>query len=210
MWELFAFGTFWFWALVLVEIVALIVMVHSESLGWATLSLLGFGAALQFMGGIDILGYVSTNWLGLLPILAGYVLLGIAWAILRWYWFVTGRNEQYLDEKMGFQQANNLPVDKSKPIPENLQEAWYRHLSSKNLSDLARKTLIRDHKKKWMTWASLWFLSLGIFLLQDSLAGLFRRLYNRMAATLQRIADRAFERAKIDQDFTAYDTKRAR
>lgn len=97
--ELLAFGTFWFWLLVAAELVALFSCAKAER-GWlATFSLLGFGAALQFISKIDILGFLWVHPIGVAGFVGAYLMLGLVWGAVKWRNLYRLNTDEYEDKK---------------------------------------------------------------------------------------------------------------
>lgn len=198
MFEVFVFGTFWFWALVAAEVVALYVFTECENGIGATLSLVVFGALLQFAGHIDILGYVVANPFLILGAAAAFFLLGLAYATFRWIIFVMDLREKYNDFKARFLKENYITGD---VVPEHLRAVWKERLERYSGSpSLDKVPQIRDNKGRWMRWAALWPFSLTIYLCKDFISGIVRRIYRAMEATLQRMADSIWSKANIEED----------
>ena len=93
--ELFIVGTFWFWALVVAEIILLFSFMNYDNGIGAIISLLGFGAMLQWFGNVDFVLYAREHPLATASFFVAYLLLGVCWGILRWYFFCLDRRRVY-------------------------------------------------------------------------------------------------------------------
>jgi hypothetical protein len=84
MLTLFAIGTFWFWALLVVESIVLFVLLDQEKATWGTISFIATLAILYFFGGVDLLRFAKEN-AGLVAAgAAGYFVAGTAWSVGKW------------------------------------------------------------------------------------------------------------------------------
>lgn len=88
MFELFMFGTFWFWALAIVAYIVIAAFVESGSFKGATIGLLVTGALYQWFGHIHIFEWVKANPKTLLLYLFAYLLAGFLYSLYKWTSFV--------------------------------------------------------------------------------------------------------------------------
>ena len=207
MFELFVVGTFWFWALVAVEIVLLFMFVEYENGVGATISVLIFGAALQWFGDVDIIGYILSNPLRLLAVVASYFLLGAIWGTAKWWIHVRDRLEEYEELRDEYLRSKGLPPGTN--VPAQFRREWKEKLErnrsyrdSRTLADVPRA---RDNKARIMRWMSFWPVSLLWSFLDDFVKRVFRSIYYRIANMLQRIADNIFAKANVAEDLEVPD-----
>lgn len=212
MLELFVAGTFWFWALVVIEIVLLFLFVEWENGVGATVSLLVFGAALQFFGDTDILGYVMSNPVQLLIIAAAYFAIGAVWSIIKWYIFCKDRLEEYNELKSEFLRSKGLPEKVSDPIPVEYRTEWKKKLEDRRnyRSDrlLSEAPLVRHHKAQVLRWMSFWPISVIWSLINDFVKRVCKSIYLRIAKFLQRVSDNIFSGVQGDLDVPTEDSEK--
>ncbi len=101
MLELFVVGTFWFWILVFVSFVALFYQVNVGN-GWgSTLVFIGTVAAVAILGNstlfLGFLSYIKDNPGIIILCFAGYFIAGAVWSIVKWYYFVVDKRDEYLE-----------------------------------------------------------------------------------------------------------------
>lgn len=203
MFDLFVVGTFWFWALVIAEIVLLFVFVNYDNGIGATISLLAFGACLQWFGGVDILNYVTSHPLAMCLAVLGYLLAGVTWSVTRWWLFCRERLQKYNALKAEFLEQHNVPVG-TQIVPEELRERWMSRLKSEVASSVYRdeklcdKPLARKHKNQIISWMAFWVVSMIWFFVNDFIKGIFKEIYVFVSGFMQRIADNMF--AHVNED----------
>jgi hypothetical protein len=91
----FAFGTFWFWALVAVTSIFILGAIEAEK-GWsATLFVVGFLVLVHFWGGLKIIDSVKAKPLMMLAYVGGYFVAGTVWGIAKWWFFVRRQHSRY-------------------------------------------------------------------------------------------------------------------
>lgn len=208
MTELFLFGSLLFWLLVAVELVLLFVFVEFDNGIGATISLVVFGALLQWCGNVDIISFVKTNPWQVGGGLLAYFMLGASWGVVKWWLFCKDHAEDYKDAKAKFLQSKNLspnlPV-----IPENLREAWKNHLigdwhgplkGERSGLRLNEQLYVRNHKALVLRWMSFWIISMIWSFINDFVKRMFRAIYYRIANFLQRISDNIWQGANADED----------
>lgn len=211
MFELFVVGTFWFWALVVAEVLLLFVFVNYENGIGATISLIAFGALLQWFGGVDILGYMVSHPIAVLAMVAAYLLAGVTWSVIRWWLYCRDRVSKYNGLKQEFLVENGEPAG-TKVVPAHLRSLWaewlkdHRDSNGKSLGDTPR---VRDNKNRILGWMTFWVISVIWFLINDFVKGIFKEIYQYVAGFLQRIADNMFAHVRDDlQGVPGTDTTR--
>jgi len=201
MFELFVIGTFWFWALIIAELVLLFVFIENENGVEATVSLVIFAACLQWLGNVDLIGYVLSNPLSILAVVAAYFVIGSVWGIIKWWVFCRDRLEEYQDARENFLRSHG--ADPSlKTMPENLRAAWKKWLDDHRNYDQGR-TLdeaprASKNKSRIMRWMSFWPVSMIWSLINDFVKRIFKTIYQKIAGFLQRISDNMFGSIRDD------------
>jgi hypothetical protein len=199
MLELFVIGTFWFWALIIAEIILLFVFIENENGIGATVSLIIFGCLLQFCGNVDLIGFVMSNPLSILAVVGAYFALGAFWGAVKWWIFCRDRKEEYDDAKAEFLAAKGHPG--AKVVPVELRAEWKELLEGRAYSrgrTLADTPRVRDNKARVMRWMTFWPVSLIWSLINDFVKRVFRTIYQKIAGILQQIADNVFGSVKDD------------
>jgi hypothetical protein len=200
MFELFVFGTFWFWMLIAAEIIMLFVFIDNESGLGATISVLVFGALLQWFGDVDIINYVKANPLFLLSCAAAYFALGAVWGVVKWWIFCRDRLEEYEEARDAFLKSKNVPAG-TKVVPVELRKEWKDKLQSSRLTiGLSETPQVRTHKAKIMNWMTFWVISIVWSFINDFVKRVFRTIYQKLSIFLQDISDKMFGSVKDDLD----------
>ena len=202
LFNLFVAGTFWFWALIIAEMVLLFVFVNYENGVGALVSLIAFACCLQFFGDTDLWKLVSENplWTGV--ILAGYLLLSVPWGVFRWAMFCRDKLEDYEDKKADFLRKKGQP--NAKVVPVEFREEWKQYVA--NTKDyhtgqtIADPPLARQHKGFITRAMALWVIDAVWWILGDMCVRIWKTIYNRIAGMLQHISDSMFSKSKISDD----------
>lgn len=190
--DIFVFGSTFFWALVAVEFVLLLLFTEFENGIAATVSILMFGAALQFMGDVDIISHFRTHPLHLVVAAVAYVLCGVGWLTWKWVRYVKQRLAEHDDELADFCERKGLPRE-TKVLPVEYRKDWADHVKRSRhhptYESIADVPKIRNHKAKAMRWMTLWVFSLLLFVFKDMVRDAFNAVYVNIAGYLQRLAD---------------------
>ena len=202
MLELFVVGTFWFWALIALEVVLLFSFVEYENGSGATVSLVIFACCLQWLGNVDIIGYIVSNPLQTLILVGSYFLLGAIWGTIKWWIFCHDRLEEYNDLKQEFFQKNGVPAG-TKVVPAELKAEWRglleRHTAyNRGGGKLSDAPSAKKNKSRIMRWMSFWPFSMVWSFINDFVKRVFRSIYQKIAGYLQHISDSMF--GKIQDD----------
>lgn len=208
MWELFAFGTFWFWLLVLAELGVLFACTAAEGFRRrglaATASLITFLAVLQFLGGIPVWQYIVANPVTVVVWVLLYLLGGVGWVFPRWWLFVKDHRRKYDELKQQFLDSKGAQV-----LTPELLEEWAKYFESKRgyggyydeeNHRIEFKPRPRDHQSRIITWMCMWPLNLLWTLLNDPVVRFFRHIYYEIAGLLQKISDNAFKDVEGEYD----------
>jgi hypothetical protein len=204
MLELFVIGTFWFWALIVAEIILLFVFIDHENGIGATVSLLIFGACLQWLGNVDILGYVWQNPVGVLAAAAAFFVIGTVWGIIKWWIYCRDRLEDYLEAREKFLENNGADPG-LKTMPPEFRSKWsswleqnYKYDGEGDNRRLDEAPRARKNKARIMRWMAFWPISMLWSLFDDFVKRVFRTIYQKIAGFLQRIADNMFGKIRDD------------
>lgn len=209
MFELFVFGTFWFWALIAAEVILLFMFVEWENGFGATISLVVFAAMLQWCGDTNIIGFVFGNPLRLMAVVAAYFLLGGVWGTVKWWIFARDRLEEYEELRDDFLRNKNLPS--GTVVPQEFRREWKEKLERNRGSyrhggrTLAEAPRARDNKSRIMRWMSFWPVSMLWSFLDDFVKRVFRTIYQRIHNFLQRIADNMWAKSTVAEDLAGID-----
>jgi hypothetical protein len=202
MFELFMIGTFWFWALIAAEIILLFMFVEYENGFGATASLLIFGAALQWCGDVDLIGFAFGNPLRLAIVVAAYFLLGGVWGTIKWWIYAKDRLEEYEELRDEFLRDKNLPTGTAVPVEfrKEWKERLERRRGYREGRTLAEAPTARDNKSRIMRWMSFWPISMLWSFLDDFIKRVFKTIYHRISSFLQRISDNIFAKSTASED----------
>ncbi len=210
MFELFVVGTFWFWALIVVEVLLLFLFVEWENGFGATLSVLIFAAALQWCGDVDFISYVFANPLRLLAVVVAYFLSGGVWGTVKWWIFAKDCLEEYEERRDEFLRDKGLVA--GVVVPPQFRKEWrdtlnrdrgYSRLHSGRT--LAEAPRARDNKSSIMRWMSFWPISMLWSFLDDFVKRVFKTIYQRIHNFLQRIADNMWAKSTVSEDLAGID-----
>lgn len=207
MFELIAAGTFWFWAIIVAEIVLLFVFINYENGIGALVSLVAFCACLQFFGDTDLVALVVQNYLWTGVIIAGYIALSIPWGVFRWSMYCRDQLEVYEDSKAKFLLEKGLANTKIVPIEH--REEWKRFVAStqswSTKRTIADSPLAREHKSFIIRSMSLWVIDAIWWILGDMCVRIWKNIYNRITGLLQHISDNMFSNSNISKDLDTED-----
>jgi hypothetical protein len=195
---IFLAGSLWFWLLLAAATVLVLVLLEWEQGGLATLTFLATLLLLQFLGDLNIYGYVIDHPLTVALGVVGYFSLGTLWAIARWWFYVREQRSGYDELRSAFLRVHRL--EPQGPMPEGLQHQWQRcmELATRNGRRLDVRPLTARHKADILRWMSYWPWSFSWTMLKDPVRKAFLMIYHNIAEHLQEISDRAFEGVEAD------------
>jgi uncharacterized membrane protein YuzA (DUF378 family) len=210
LYALFMTGSVLFWALIAAHFLIMLALIEYEKPGWATFSLITVFAGLKFFGDFDIVKAMFGNLGWTAAAVAIYFVAGTAWAIAKWWFYVTKCRDKYNDAKIAFLERNGLGgATKDTAIPDELLRKWQetreheigyqarRAAHQPQREQIAPKA--RDHKGRIMVWMCYWPWSMVWTLINDPVKRLFKQIYLQIQGLLQSISNRAF--AGVENDF---------
>lgn len=166
---LLAISAWWFWLGLATFLTLLIICEACESGLWSFVVLVAAGVTLHFsLDSPGLWGWMQNNYTTLLLCAVGYVVVGMPWAVFKWYLFLLDKRDEY--------QA---------------------HIKRSNLDGQmsCRKLYppkVEDNKARLTRWMSLWPQSMIWTLFEDLLRRLYERLVQFMSGTLDRISRHVF------------------
>lgn len=206
--ELLVVGAFWFWILVAAEIGILFLCSATEKGFLAALSIAIFGGILQWGSGVDIIGFVAAHPIHAAVAVVLYILCGIVWSVIRWnlyygtkmHTLVDGRGKWYADDTTtrgsvdgkGYYERHAEAIKQYElhGLPQDYIEKWNKHVDD-------HAPTAASNKSRICTWMGLFPVSIFDYLLRDFLADLFSRIYLRLSAVYESIANRHKRNAKL-------------
>ncbi len=191
--EIFVFGTFWFWALVVLEIAFLTGLIAQRNLGGGFISLVVFVLLIQFLGDVDIFQFVINNPVKTLVLVFSYFAIGTLWASFKWLLLVLDNVRKAKDYREKWLKKAGK---KFEDLSHEEEVDFYRKL--KNDCPQAR---IADHKKEFFAWMAFWWISLAITICSDFVTRICKEIYNLIHKWLQGISNKIWTSAgfKIDE-----------
>jgi hypothetical protein len=172
-------GTVWFWIAFAVAFICFIWATEKGSGVGATATLIITLAAFYFFGNKMqtncFFMFCSIHKLMIVVLILGYIILGIAWAIVKWYsYLIKQRNE--IKEELKHHTRSTVYVP-----------------------------LVSEYKSKILTWMFYWPFSSLWTLIDDPVKRMYLFIYRNIAAFLQNMANRVFaplteEQRKLEED----------
>jgi hypothetical protein len=196
--QVFLVGSLWFWLLLAVEIILVFVLLEWDQGVIATLTFLATLLLLQFLGDVNLYGYVIQHPLSVAIGAAGYFALGTLWAIAKWWFYVREQRAWYDELRAGFLRLHGFEPHGA--MPEELQHSWQHclTLAEKNGQRLDVRPLAAGHKRDIVRWMYCWPWSFSWTMIKDPVRKAFLTIYQNIAEYLQEISDRAFKGVEGD------------
>lgn len=226
---IFAFGTVWFWALVVVASIVILAAIENEKGLLATAAFVAAGIAFYVWGDREIFGWIRHHPWKTVGCIGVYFAAGTFWFITKWWRFVRNNRHQY-DEafarfKADFQKDDYSPLsirhrpydDKQAVVKEFkkrkttepdvlFKEEWGDHISEKGYRGVffEFKPKYRDHKGQIFLWACYWPWSALWTLLSDPIKKIWDGIIHSVRGLLESISARSF------RDVEQYDPEKAK
>lgn len=203
---LFAYGTLWFWLLIVVASIILFACTEFERGALATVTVVVAILVVHIWGGKILLTKVAEHPWRTLEYAGIYLVIGTLWGISKWYSFVR-RARRKFDEALDlFREHWKLPgtVDsyRSRTHRHDMgtkdlrsEEEVFKDAWKSVVSDGAYRTISfeykpdpKKHKERILIWMTYWPWSFLWTMLNDP----FKAAYHRILGLLKRISEGAF------------------
>jgi hypothetical protein len=197
--EIFLVGSLWFWLLLIAETILVFILLEWDKGTIATLTFLATLLLLQFLGDVNVYGYVVQHPLTVILGATGYFTLGTLWAIAKWWFYVREQRSGYDELRSAFLRVHRLESQQS-AMPEGLQHQWQHclELAKRKGRRLDVRPLAAAHKRTILRWMSYWPWFFSWTVLTDPVRKAFLTIYHNVAEYLRAISDRAFKGVEAD------------
>src|SRR5208337_2928127 len=206
---LLAFGTIWFWILSFAVFCVITALVENDEGVWATVVFVGSVLSLNFLSKLPIIDTIKQNPVRVLVCVGVYFLAGMAWSIVKWYFYVHNQIVKYNDWKVSFLKDNNVTAMTPQLAAQFLK--WLRDsYDARNAGITGQTPEARQHKGSLTRRATYWPFSIIGTLLNDVVRRAWEYIYEMLQTTYQRIAESIFHSASEDLKLAAqYKAKNA-
>ncbi len=189
------FGSFWFWVYIVAISIFLMAACEYSKPFLAASSLFGAALTLKFFGDVNVFRIIADHPLNTVYLALGYLVAGAIWSLAKWWFFVREARDRF-EQKKAEWIADRIKFANVPETKEQIESALKRHVSVSSYYPKASK-----EKSRIMTWMCYWPWSLVWTIINDPVKKAFTAIFNRMKATFDKIAKKAFEGSGIeDQD----------
>lgn len=184
MLELLVFGTIGWWVLTFVFIMSCIFCVEKVFWGWSTVCLVTYILFLQYIGKIDIFGFILNEPLTILGNILIYFIIGVVWSFVKWWLYIRRIVDKILLGKELFER-NSVEKD-----PQRKSKDWNYQCRLHNL----KKPILEENKSRISMWIAYWPLSIITSLLEDFVKRIAREIVEALRKLYQSMVDKAFKK----------------
>lgn len=171
--SLLVFGSVWFWLLFLLAWVLITIAIELGYQIRATIVVLMFFVLYFFFGGKEalasLLHYITYKPFHSIGWILGYFVLGTAWSVAKWAFFVLRKRDKALDTLRKETERYHYTPTEVKP-PQ-----------------------VSEHKNLIVGWMIYWPFSALWTLINDPVKRAFTWIYYRISKRLQTISDHLFQ-----------------
>lgn len=189
---LFAIGTFWFWLLLFIDFVVITALVEHEEGVWATVVAIGSIIGLNYLWKLPIVGTIRANPGHAAILVLAYFAIGVAWTLVKWYFFVKNKMFAYNNFKRAFLKDHNaatLTPELASLMADRLERS---NIASATAPDPA------DHKGDLTRWGTYWPFSMVGTALNDIVCKAWDYVYEMLQTTYHRMSKAIFKSAEAD------------
>lgn len=194
---LLAVGTLWFWLFSIVVFIAITALVENDEGFWATAVAVGTIFSLQFLSKVPLLDYIKTNPLRTLAYVGAYFAIGVAWTLIKWYFYVHRQVVKYNEFKRAFLKKNNAETLTGELAAALADEISNSHgYGTRGVSATAPDPA--EHKGDLTRWGTYWPFSMVGTALNDVVRRAWEYVYEMLQTTYHRMSKAIFKTAEAD------------
>lgn len=166
MWELFAFGTFWFYLLIVGYLVGTIILTELDRAFYTTMLSAAVLAAIITLGNGYILSWTLSHPWYIATGCVSYVLIGMVWAVVKWTFYTRSIEEFIREHQLQWIAKLQDVMDSAQKLAEQAQRygessrGRYTPLTEQQISDytesIQSRTLIGMCVDEWNTYVVSW------------------------------------------------------
>jgi hypothetical protein len=183
------FGGGIFWALTALAAVFVIASIDGERPVYATGVITLYLAALTLFSTTNVFLWAYHNPLLIAYGIGGYILAGVIWSVVKWYFFVLNKADQYQKFRNGFMQELKI-----KEIITPEQKAAMRNYLRSHHYDGSFPPKASENYKRIIMWMTYWPFSGVWTLINDPVKRAFKFCYLHLAGAMQAISNSVFKK----------------
>lgn len=198
--EIFDYGTFWFWALLVFAINVELIFNRLESGTGMTGTTLVYGAILQILGDIHPYTWIWHHPLDMIGILSAILIVGIFWARYRWRVRCRNRFEKVRLDMIAWLRQHGSSTD---TVPPELEAEFlcmcrseYGVREDTKHWDIRDPLVVGRHKRWIIQKIVFWPIDALWASTHDALWNMGSAIYYFIGRRLQSDSDRIFESLK--------------
>lgn len=201
LWQLFAFGTLWFWVLPLIAVVSVAWCLELENNSGAIFTFVAFLIAIVLFTDVPIGVWLNEHSFMALTGIAVYFAGITAWMYVKWEFYTSKKMRKYKELKNDFYKDNDLKLG---PIPSKLESEWKREVEYA----FGHKSLplrAREHKAALMAWGINWPISLVWTMINDPIVQFAKTVYYHLSTYFDERSKAKYE--KVESQFHIVDSE---
>jgi len=207
---LLAFGSIWFWLVIVIASIVIVAYLENEKASAATAMAIGSVLALIFLGNTGIFTWVAAHPILLILYILGYIVVGGMYGVLKWRLLLQDRVDRYREVRREWLEvaikcySPKLPAElcrealTSGKVTGEVKKAWRKYVRNDYYGKRITKPSVSRNKGLIISWMTYWPLSGLWTLINDPIRRIFKFLYHRITTLLSTMADSVF--ADIDMD----------
>ena len=177
LFEVFVWGSLWFWLLPVAFIIAVACFFENENSTGAIISFILFALAVLFLTDVPVISWLNENTYLALCTVAGYF-TGIGlWMWIKWEFYTSKKMRKLAEVKEEFCKENG--IDKSNAIPSNFEKDWNSTVKQYfGYKELPLKA--KEHKALLVAWGINWPISFVWTLINDPVVQFTKFVYRHL------------------------------
>lgn len=189
--SLLTVGGLFFWFFLAIVGFVLFANIHNEKPGWGLIVVLLALGALQLASDFKPFTWIAQNPWTFAMYVGGYLVVAVAWTVIKWFMFTTRAKETYAAIRADFVASLGRPFD-----VVNDKAGLHTKITYSNYNERFGRQIPpspRENKRRIMLWLVFWPLDAIWSIINDPVVRLFRFIYTLISGTLQRISTGRFK-----------------
>jgi hypothetical protein len=185
----FEVGSLGFWFLLCFASILLVACVEYASPGWAVLTVVAVLALFPRATTLDWFHDLRDHPSLVVILIAGYLVAGTGWSVVKWWFYVRNRAKRYLAKVAVYKTSHKLPPEQVLTDSQVYEALGY----SAGEPDLGKKPSPDGEKGRILTWMIWWPWSALWTAIDEPIKKAFKFIFNEIKALYQKISDSAYK-----------------
>lgn len=178
-------------AFLIIEAIIITALVETTKPGWAfttvIASIVGYHFLIEHINFLSVLTFIKVNWLFITLSFIGWLIVGVCWALFKWFLFVK-RKKKYQDEEKAFADESWTPHKDKRKVKGEWEE-----FDAVKPEFVYKAPVANKYIDRITTWMLYWPFSMLAYITFEWLGNLTKWIFSKVSGKFDRITASIFK-----------------